>query len=345
MIRDKINIIREESSSSTPALLNEILNKAVALNASDIHLEPRENYLRTRFRVDGLLQNGPSIHKAKYASLLSRIKVMVNLDIAESRQPQDGRTNITIDKLTFDVRVSTIPTIHGEKAVLRLLNRQHAALKIDELGMEPPDLEIYKKIISKKTGIVLVTGPTGSGKTTTLYATLSYLNSKEINISTIEDPVEYQLPAINQIQINPKAGLTFARGLRSLLRQDPDIIMVGEIRDLETAKIALQAALTGHLVFSTLHTNDAPSAIARLMDIGIEKYLIDASVLGVVGQRLVRKKTDNGYQGRIGVYEVMCGCSPPPGMRTMAQNGQLKVEQGLTTREELARVLYLDTPM
>jgi len=330
------------SYRETPALLDEIIAQAIYQNASDIHLEPHENYLKVRYRVDGLLQEGTSVPKIKQASLTSRLKVMVNLDIAESRQPQDGRTNLQINKTAFDVRVSTIPTIHGEKVVLRLLNRQHAALKIEELGMEKEDLIKYERMLKKRSGIILVTGPTGSGKTTTLYATLSYLNSKEINITTIEDPVEYQLTGINQIQINPKAGLTFARGLRSILRQDPDVIMVGEIRDLETAKIALQAALTGHLVFSTLHTNDAASTICRLIDIGIEKYLIESTIVGVIAQRLVRKKTSAGYKGRIGIYEVMEGIQSNPEMSSLAQNGELKVKQGITTKEELARVLYLE---
>lgn len=320
------------------ALLDEVLNKAIELQASDIHLEPREEFLRVRFRVDGILQDGNPVHKTKQAALISRVKVLVNLDIAENRLPQDGRT--TLKKI--DLRISTIPTIHGEKTVIRLLDRKHAQLELEELGMEKEDLEVYRSIISKKAGIVLVTGPTGSGKTTTLYATLSQLNSKELNIITIEDPVEYQLPGINQIQINPKAGLTFARGLRSILRQDPDIIMVGEIRDLETARVAIQAALTGHLVFSTLHTNDAPSAVTRLIEMGIEKYLVEATVLGVVAQRLIRKATPQGYKGRTGIYEVMSGTIPQKGMKTLSQDGLSKVKQGITIREEIARVLSLE---
>jgi type II secretory ATPase GspE/PulE/Tfp pilus assembly ATPase PilB-like protein len=198
-------------------------------------------------------------------------------------------------------------------------------------------------MISKRNGLILVTGPTGSGKTTTLYATLSSLNSKEVNIMTIEDPIEYQLPGINQIQVNPRAGLIFARGLRSILRQDPDIIMVGEIRDLETAKIAIQSALTGHLVFSTLHTNDAPSAVTRLVDMGIERYLVEASVIGVVAQRLARKIALKGYQGRTGIYEIMLGTSPQKGMKTLVDNGKLKVNQEITNAEEVARVIYLES--
>ncbi len=326
-----------------PEILDEIINKAVDLRASDIHLEPREEYLRVRYRVDGMLEDSLPIHKSKQAALISRVKVLVNLDIAESRLPQDGRTNLKIEKSTIDVRVSTIPTLHGEKVVLRLLNRTNTQLSLEELGMGKEELDFYRKMISKRTGIILVTGPTGSGKTTTLYATLSALNSKEVNIMTIEDPVEYQLPGINQIQVNPKAGLTFARGLRSILRQDPDVIMVGEIRDLETAKIAFQAALTGHLVFSTLHTNDAPSAVTRLADIGIEPYLIEASVIGVVAQRLVRKISPKGYKGRTGIYEVLLGSKPQRGMKTLVESGMLKVKQGITSKEEVARVTYLES--
>ena len=333
----------EKNGNGTPFLLDEIIKKAVELQASDIHLEPREEYLRLRYRVDGLLQDGLPIHKSKQAPLISRVKVLVNLDIAESRLPQDGRTNFKIGKNSIDLRVSTIPTLYGEKVVLRLLNRLHAHLSLEELGMDKDDLDLYKRMISKRNGLILATGPTGSGKTTTLYATLSALNSKEINIMTIEDPVEYQLPGINQIQVNPKSGLTFARGLRSILRQDPDIIMIGEIRDLETAKTAIQSAMTGHLVFSTLHTNDAPSAVNRLMDMGIEHYLVESSVLGVVAQRLVRKSSPEGYQGRTGIYEVMLGISPRKGMKTLVENGMIKVKLGITRAEEVARVIYLES--
>lgn len=328
--------------NGAPALLDEIIKKAVELNASDIHLEPREDYVRVRYRIDGLLQDGKPVPKSKQASLISRVKVSVNLDIAENRLPQDGRTQIRLDKGITDIRVSTIPTLHGEKVVMRLLNRSQANLSLEELGMEKENLELYKKMIAKRAGIILVTGPTGSGKTTTLYATLFALNSKEINITTIEDPIEYHLPGINQIQINPKAGVTFARGLRAILRQDPDVIMVGEIRDLETAKIAFQAALTGHLVFSTLHTNDAVSAVTRLTNMGIESYLVEAAVVGVVAQRLVRKITPEGFKGRTGIYEVMEGTVPPQNMKTLAENGMLKVKQNISTREEIARVVYLE---
>jgi type IV pilus assembly protein PilB len=326
-------------NAGIPALFDEILTKAVELNASDIHLEPREEFVRVRYRVDGLLQETTPVNKAKQAALISRVKVMVNLDIAESRLPQDGRTDLKIGKNRLDLRVATLPTIHGEKIVVRLLNRRQAHWKLEELGMSHDHLEIYKKIIGKKYGLVLVTGPTGSGKTTTLYATLAQLNSREVNITTIEDPIEYQLPGINQIQVNAKSGLTFARGLRSILRQDPDIIMIGEIRDLETARAAIQAALTGHLVFSTLHTNDAPSAVVRLTEMGIEKYLVEATVIGVVSQRLVRRVVEGKYKQRVGIFEVMNGAVPQPGMSSFREDAKLKVAQGLTSGEEIDRVL------
>jgi type IV pilus assembly protein PilB len=319
--------------TNATSLLDEIFAQAIKLKASDIHLEPRESKLKVRYRVDGLLQDGQDLPKSAQQSLISRVKVLFNLDIAENRLPQDGRSNIK----DFDVRVSLLPSIHGEKVVLRLLDRQQAALTLDQLGMEPDDLARFQQMIAKRSGIILVTGPTGAGKTTTLYAALAALNQKELNITTIEDPVEYQLPGINQVQINNKAGLTFARGLRAILRQDPDIIMIGEIRDLETAKIAFQAALTGHLVFSTLHTGDTASALTRLVDMGLEKYLVEAAVIGVVAQRLVRKTT-----GRTAIYEVMTGTKPNGQFRTLAENGRLKIKAGLTTEAEVARVVYLE---
>ena len=326
-------------NTDIPSLLTEITTRAVELHASDIHLEPREEFVRLRYRVDGLLQEAPPINKALQAPLLSRAKVLANLDIAESRLPQDGRSELKVGKHQFDLRVSTLPTLHGEKIVLRLLNRRRLQLKLEDLGMETETLENYRKLIARKCGLIAVTGPTGSGKTTTLYATLAQLNAREVNIMTIEDPVEYQLPGINQVQVNPKAGLTFARGLRSLLRQDPDIIMIGEIRDLETARIAVQAALTGHLVFSTLHTNDAPSALTRLTEMGIEKYLVEATVIGVVAQRLVRKCAAHGYKGRTGIYELMNGIRTTDERKTLRDDAKLKLGRGLTSREEIDRVL------
>ncbi|MFA5113178.1 MAG: GspE/PulE family protein [Candidatus Margulisiibacteriota bacterium] len=317
------------------ALLDDLLSKAIELGASDIHLEPREEFFRVRFRVDGLLQDGAPVNKHKQAALLSRVKVLVNLDIAENRLPQDGRAT----SKHHDLRVSILPTIHGEKAVIRLLNRKHAHWRLDQLGLESRDLANYRSLINKKTGLLLVTGPTGSGKTTTLYATLAELNSKEVNIVTIEDPVEYQLPGINQVPVNTKSGLTFARGLRSILRQDPDIIMIGEIRDLETARIAIQAALTGHLVLATLHTNDAPSAVTRLVEMGIESFLVEATVIGVVAQRLVRTLTGGALKGRTGLYEILIGSRVTAERRTMADDGRDKIERGITTLAEVARVL------
>ena len=331
----------ESDGNGIVPLFDEILRKAVELQASDIHLEPREEYLRVRYRVDGLLSDGTPVIKAKQAALISRVKVMVNLDIAESRLPQDGRTDVRIGKQAIDLRVSSMPTIHGEKVVIRLLNRRDAQLKLEELGMEKDDFEQYRRIIAKRSGLVLVTGPTGSGKTTTLYATLSQLNFKEVNIITIEDPIEYQLPGINQIQVNNRSGLTFVKGLRSILRQDPDIIMVGEIRDLETARIAVQAALTGHLVFSTLHTNDAFSAIVRLQEMGIEKYLVESTVIGVVAQRLVRKLSGGNYRGRTGIYEIMSGVNPQAGMKKLLDDGQIKAAKGITSLDEVGRVVWL----
>ncbi len=322
-----------------PALLDEILDKAVELNASDVHLEPREEFVRVRYRVDGLLQEAPPVHKAKQAALISRVKVLVSLDIAESRLPQDGRADLKLGKVHFDLRVATLPTVHGEKIVIRMLNRRQAHWQLAELGLGAELLRAYRKIINKKSGLVLVTGPTGSGKTTTLYATLAQLNSKAVNIMTIEDPIEYQLPGINQVQVNQKSGLTFARGLRSILRQDPDIIMIGEIRDLETARVAVQSALTGHLVFSTLHTNDAPSAVTRLTEMGIEKYLVEATVIGVVAQRLVRKCDGHGYKQRTGIFEIMNGTAQLPGSKTLLDDAGEKVARGITSAEEIGRVL------
>lgn len=320
-------------------LLDEIIAKGVELLASDIHLEPRDDYFRIRFRVDGLLVEGGPVNKNRQAALLSRLKVMVGLDIGETRVPQDGRGEVRVGKHTIDLRVSTMPTIHGEKGVIRLLQRRQAALKLSELGLSEAALSVYRQIIGQQSGLVLITGPTGSGKTTTLYATLSQLNAKEVNIITIEDPVEYQLPGINQIQVNNKAGLTFARGLRSILRQDPDIIMVGEIRDLETARIAVQAALTGHLVFATLHTNDAPAASQRLIEMGIEPYLVRSTIAGVIAQRLARRITPEGYRGRIGLYEVLAGSSRPERFISLKDDALAKAAVGLIDQQEIARVI------
>jgi type II secretion system protein E len=323
-------------------LVNLIIMEAVRQGASDIHLEPEEETFKTRFRIDGILHEVNSPPKHLQLAITSRIKIMANLDIAERRIPQDGRFTIKAEGRQIDVRVSCMSTIYGENVVLRLLDVSSAFLKLEQLGFSKAVLDNYNKLITRPHGIILVTGPTGSGKTTTLYASLEKINSQEKNIITIEDPVEYKLAGIRQIQVNPKVKLTFANGLRSILRQDPDIIMVGEIRDFETAEISIQAALAGQLVFSTLHTNDAPGAITRLIDMGIEPFLASA-VIGVLAQRLVRKicldckerytptpdtLTDtglneygksgafyrgkgcpkcmnSGYKGRIGIYELM----------------------------------------
>ncbi len=269
-------------------LVNLLLADAVRNRASDIHLEPERDALRVRFRVDGMLREFTSLPKHLEPAVLSRTKILASMDIAERRKPQDGRFRINMEGHELDVRVSVMPAIDGETIVLRLLDHRGLSLRLDQIGMGPQVLARYRELLKKAWGILLVTGPTGSGKTTTLYATLSMLNAVEKNIVTLEDPVEYRLSGVRQIPVNPAVNLTFATGLRSILRQDPDVIMVGEIRDSETAEIAVQSALTGHLVFSTLHTNDAATAITRLVDMGIEPFLITSSLIGVMAQRLIR---------------------------------------------------------
>jgi general secretion pathway protein E len=270
-------------------LVNVVLTQALRRQASDIHIEPYEKDIKVRFRIDGILYEIFSLPKRFQAHIVSRLKVMANLDIAEKRLPQDGRIKIKVANKTVDIRISVIPMAFGERIVLRLLDKSISILGLADMGMAEKRLEIFEKLINKNTGILLVTGPTGSGKSTTLYAAINRINSMEKNIITIEDPVEYELKGVGQIQVNPKTELTFARGLRSVLRHDPDIIMVGEIRDLETVEIAIQASLTGHLVFSTLHTNDATGALTRLVDMGVEPFLIASSLLAVLAQRLVRR--------------------------------------------------------
>jgi len=270
-------------------LLNAILQQAAKERASDIHIEPYEKELDVRMRVDGILRRILNPPKIIQDALISRIKIMADLDIAEKRLPQDGRIRLLIGGKDIDIRVSVIPTSYGERAVLRLLDRKQGLISLGQVGLGPDDTARLEELLSRTSGIMLVTGPTGSGKTTTLYAALNRVHTEEKNIITVEDPVEYQLKGVGQIQANPKIGLTFASGLRSILRQDPDIIMVGEIRDAETAEIAIQSSLTGHLVLSTLHTNDAPSAIVRLIDMGVEPFLVSSSLLGVLAQRLVRE--------------------------------------------------------
>ncbi|GAB6077917.1 GspE/PulE family protein [Hydrogenobaculum acidophilum] len=268
--------------------LNDIITRAVELNASDIHIEPQEKRFIVRFRIDGVLHEMDEIDENFYLALTSRIKLLSGLDIAEKRLPQDGKFSVRIGSSPIDIRTSTIPTVKGEDVVIRLLYRGKLSFELDKLGIKKDHYDILVDLIKRPYGMILVTGPTGSGKTTTLYSVLSMLNSQEDKIITIEDPVEYQIEGLNQIQIKPEIGLTFASALRSILRHDPDIIMVGEIRDKETAEISIQSALTGHLVFSTLHTNDAPSSLFRLLEMDIEDYLINASILGIVAQRIVR---------------------------------------------------------
>lgn len=320
-------------------LIDSIIHQAAESGVSDIHIEPEEDIIRVRFRIDGDLMEHMTLKKSSLSAIITRIKIMGYMDIAENRIPQDGRVEVDIEDMEIDLRISIMPTVHGEKAVIRLLIRQTKVLKIEELGMNPYNIERYKKIIKVPHGIVLVTGPTGSGKSTSLYATLSEINDIKKNIITVEDPVEYRLPGINQTQVNVKAGLNFASCLRSILRQDPDIIMIGEIRDSETATIAVRAAITGHLVLSTLHTNDTASTIARLVNMGVEPYLLSSSLTGIVAQRLVKKICTNckksyeisdheanllgtgkiqlykgegcnlcnhtGYRGRTAIYEIL----------------------------------------
>ncbi len=361
----------QEVSGEAPVvrLVNLMLAQALNDSASDIHIEPEEDILKVRYRIDGILRDRPPMPKYLYSAIVSRLKILSNLNIAERRSPQDGRFQIKMESSQIDIRVSIVPTIYGENVVLRLLDRSSAILSLTELGFSKEVLEKYEKLIRKPYGIILVCGPTGSGKTTTLYASLNTVNSKEKNIITIEDPVEYHLGGIRQIQFDPKANVTFVNGLRSILRQDPDIIMVGEIRDKETAEIAIQAALTGHLVFSTLHTNDAPGAITRLIDMGVEPFLISSSLAGALAQRLVRiickeckgkgcpECMHSGYKGRIAIFELMLvddktrgliTAKAPreelrkqlqsSGMRTLKDDGLQKVREGITTVEEILRL-------
>jgi general secretion pathway protein E len=324
-------------------LVNLIINRAVEIGASDIHVEPFEGDLKIRYRVDGVLQDVESPPKKLQSSVISRIKIMSKLNIAERRLPQDGRIRFKSMGKNIDMRVSTLPTIYGESIVMRILDRGGVVLELEKLGFPSKELKEFENLISKPYGMLLVTGPTGSGKTTTLYTALHKINSPDIKIITIEDPVEYQMYGINQLHVKPQIGLTFANGLRSIVRQDPDVIMVGEIRDPETADIAIQSALTGHMVFSTVHTNDAAGAITRLQDMGVESFLISSAILGVLAQRLVRvickncktpvrlersamdelgvkeglgsftvyegkgcdECSNTGYKGRIGIFELL----------------------------------------
>jgi general secretion pathway protein E len=373
-----------EAANDAPIIrmLNALLTQAAKDGASDIHIEPYERSSSVRFRVDGTLREVVQPNKALHAALISRLKIMAELDIAEKRLPQDGRISLRIGGRAIDVRVSTLPSAHGERAVLRLLDKSEAKFTLEGLGMDGEVLKSFDTLVHQPHGIVLVTGPTGSGKTTTLYASLGRLETATTNILTVEDPVEYELAGIGQTQVNPKIDLTFAKALRAILRQDPDVIMIGEIRDFETAQIAIQASLTGHLVLATVHTNDAPSTVARLIDMGVEPFLLSSSLLGVLAQRLVRKlcghckqRADDvdghprwrpvgcpecshtGYKGRTGVYELMVvddtvqalihnrssegeivAAATAHGLRSMREDGERLVAEGITSMEEVVRV-------
>jgi type IV pilus assembly protein PilB len=286
------DLLAKSEDAPIVKIANSVIARGIQDKASDIHIEPGKDCVKVRYRVDGILLDGLVIPKKAQAALISRFKIMADLDIAEKRAPQDGRISAVIDSRQFDFRVSTLPCIFGEKIVMRVLDKSNISVGLHKLGLLPHTFEMFESMLMRSYGIILVTGPTGSGKSTTLYSSLAKVNSGEKNIITIEDPVEYELSGITQVGVNNKAGMTFAAGLRSMLRQDPDIIMVGEMRDQETAMIAIEAALTGHLVFSTLHTNDAPGAIARLMDMGVEPFLIASATVGVMAQRLLRRVCD-----------------------------------------------------
>ena len=360
-----------ESADDAPIIrmLNALLSQAARDGASDIHIEPFERHSSVRFRVDGGLREVVQPNRALHAALISRLKIRALLDIAEKRLPQDGRISLRLGQRAIDVRVSTLPSAHGERAVLRLLDKSGARLSLESIGMQGPTLQRFEHLIAQPHGIVLVTGPTGSGKTTTLYAALQRLDAAHSNIMTVEDPIEYELPGVGQTQVNPKIDLDFAKALRAILRQDPDIIMIGEIRDHETAQSAVQASLTGHLVLATLHTNDAVSAVTRLTDMGIEPFLLSSSLLGVLAQRLVRKTCTacqgsgcavcghTGYQGRTGIFELLSvdealrglihnraseselhRQAQRNGLGSLREDGERLVALGLTSREELLRV-------
>ena len=360
-----------ETSDDAPIIrmLNALLTQAARDGASDIHIEPYERHSAVRFRVDGTLREVVQPNRALHAALISRLKIMADLDIAEKRLPQDGRISLRIGTRAVDVRVSTLPSAHGERAVLRLLDKSEGKISLPAVGMQGDTLARFEHLITQPHGIILVTGPTGSGKTTTLYAALGKLDPASANIMTVEDPIEYELPGVGQTQVNPKIDLDFAKALRAILRQDPDIIMIGEIRDFETAQIAIQASLTGHLVLATLHTNDAASAVTRLTDMGVEPFLLSSSLLGVLAQRLVRKLclhcqgvgcaqcSSTGYSGRTGVFELLAtndalrllihrqaseadirNAAIAQGMTLMRDDGERLIASGVTSPEELLRV-------
>ena len=402
---EDVNHLRDLASEAPVIrLVNLLINRAVEQRASDIHIEPFENELKIRYRIDGVLHDMESPPRRQQAAIVSRVKIMAKLNIAERRLPQDGRIKLRTMGKEIDLRVSTLPTLYGESVVLRILDRSSIVLDLEQLGFPADTLAELERLIVRPYGMILVTGPTGSGKTTTLYGALEKINSPDKKIITIEDPVEYQVTGVNQIHVKPQIGLTFANGLRSIVRQDPDVIMVGEIRDPETAEIAVQAALTGHLVFSTLHTNDAAGAVSRLLEMGVEDYLLASSLLGVLAQRLVRQVcrrcrvevphgeallgagdmtraaaerfshvavngapiyraagceecSGTGYRGRSGIYELLLmneairelilkhasadvikAAAVANGMRTLRDDGWLKVREGTTTVAEVVRV-------
>ena len=402
MVTETRDLEEEDSASAEDApiikLVNLLITQAVNDRASDIHVEPGERTLRVRYRIDGVLHEVMSPPKSVQAGITSRLKIMADINIAERRIPQDGRIGIKVQNKAIDIRVATLPTVYGEKIVMRLLDKSSVLLQLQDLGFQPENFRRFQESYKKPYGMILVTGPTGSGKSTTLYATLNILNQPHVNIITVEDPVEYRLPGINQIQVNPKAGLTFASALRSILRADPDIVLIGEIRDRETAQIAVEAALTGHLVLSTLHTNDAPSAATRLTEMGIEPFLVGSAVDAVLAQRLARKLCDRckepyvpseeelvqarfpwepgeeppklyravgctscgktGYRGRMAIHEVMslneemerliverasseemARLARKQGMAALRDDGMEKARQGLTSIEEILRVV------
>ncbi len=390
----------ESAAEEAPVikLMNTIISRAVSDRASDIHIEPGERNLRVRFRIDGVLQDVMTSPRSISNAVVSRVKIMAELDIAERRMPQDGRMSLKVSNSPVDVRVATLPSLHGEKVVLRILDKSQGIAPLPDLGFLDYNLDRYRAAYTRPYGSILVTGPTGSGKTTTLYSTLSELNKPEVNIITVEDPIEYRLAGLTQVQTNRKVGLTFATALKSILRSDPDIVLIGEIRDAETAKIATEAALTGHLVLSTLHTNDAPSSLGRLTDMGVEPFLVASAIHAVVAQRLARMLCDRckqvteperskldelgwdevipegavdfygpvgctacaktGYRGRINLNEVMIvddeirrliverasatqvkKAAMENGMQTLLQDGLAKVAMGLTSLEEVLRVV------
>jgi type IV pilus assembly protein PilB len=387
-----------EGEAPIVRLVNLLINQAIQDRASDIHIEPSEHGVRVRYRIDGVLHDMPSTPKSIQNGLLSRLKIMSDIDIAEHRKPQDGRMSVQYEGRKIDLRVATLPTVWGEKIVLRILDNAKTKIDIRDLGMLDRNFKIYEESYEKPYGLILVTGPTGSGKSTTLYTTLGAVSTPEINVITVEDPIEFRMSSINQVQVNPKAGLTFASALRSILRSDPDVVLIGEIRDHETALIAIEASLTGHLVFSTLHTNDAPSAITRLIEMGIEPFLVGSALECVVAQRLSRRLcvhckapvehsrdflaslnftfsvdskpptiykavgcancSKTGYQGRLAIHEVMtvteeiqrlavgrassieiAKMAAEQGMLNLHQDGWAKVQLGLTSIEEILRVV------